>query len=42
MSGHSALFDPKAKVWVQHRYDGHSYTNVILLNDETTFSYMDQ
>ena len=35
-------FDPKAKVWVQHRNDGHSYTNVILLLDETTLSYMDQ
>ena len=35
-------FDPKAKVWVQHRNDGHSYTNVILLLDDTTFSYMDQ
>ena len=35
-------FDPKAKVWVQLRNDGHSYTNVILLLDNTTFSYVDQ
>lgn len=41
MSG-TYSFDSKARVWVQHRNDGHSYTNVILLLDETTFSYMDQ
>ena len=35
-------FDPKARVWVQLRNDGHSYTNVILLLDNTTFSYVDQ
>lgn len=35
-------FDPKARVWVQHRNDGHSYTNIILILDETTFSYVDQ
>lgn len=35
-------FDPKARVWVQHRNDGHSYTNVILILDGPTFSYVGQ
>ena len=34
-------FDPYARTWVKHRNDGHSYTYVIMLLDDTTFSFAD-
>uniref|UniRef100_UPI0040562542 hypothetical protein n=1 Tax=Alistipes sp. TaxID=1872444 RepID=UPI0040562542 len=35
-------FDGITRVWVQHREDGKSFTNVILVLDEKTLSYTDQ
>lgn len=35
-------FDGYARIWVTHRDDGHSFTNIIHLLDKTTFSYTDQ
>lgn len=35
-------FDGYARIWVNHRNDGNSYTNIIHLLNKTTFSYTDQ
>lgn len=40
--GGTWTFDGYARTWVTHRDDGHSYTNIILHLDKTTFSYTDQ
>ena len=34
-------YDADRGIWVELRNDGHSYTNYILLLDESTFSYVD-
>ena len=34
-------YDEKAKVWSQHRNDGHSYTYIIHILNENTFSFTD-
>jgi len=35
-------FDGASRIWVQHRNDGKTYTNLILVLDKQTFSYTDQ
>lgn len=34
-------YDADKQIWVELRNDSHSYTNYILLLDESTFSYID-